>query len=142
MTISPAFWLQVAAPVGLVKTILVTPEFELRESRDGHLLMTALHKEGATAEDLQQLAGRTIEHLRSSFGHSDHLSLIGYGVCKRPMPADGPIIGYTTSDKSVYVAVMHSGVTLAPTVGRLIAEELVNGKDMSELEGCRPQKDV
>lgn len=138
MITSPAFWLKATAPVGLVKTILVTPEFEVRESREGHLLMTALHHEGASASELEQLAQRTIDHLRSSFGNSNQLSLSGYGVCQRPMPANGPIIGRITSNNSVYVAIMHSGIALAPTVGRLVAEEIISGRSVNELEGCRP----
>ena len=47
-------------------------------------------------------------------------------------------MGYVTPDRSVYAAVMHSAITLAPTVGRLIAEELVSGKPAAELHRCRP----
>jgi glycine/D-amino acid oxidase-like deaminating enzyme len=45
-----------------------------------------------------------------------------------------------TPDTSVYVAVMHSAVTLAPTVGRLVATELVSGEPAAELRRCRPQR--
>ncbi|MFC9501375.1 hypothetical protein [Streptomyces sp. NPDC056982] len=55
------------------------------------------------------------------------------------MPAHGPVIGYATNDRSVYVAVMHSAITLAPTVGRLIADELVTGRPAPELQRCRPR---
>jgi hypothetical protein len=33
---------------------------------------------------------------------------------------------------------MHSGVTLAPVAGRLVAEEVVHGVEAAELDGCRP----
>ena len=55
------------------------------------------------------------------------------------MPAHGPVIGYAAPDRSVYVAVMHSAVTLAPTVGRLVADELVTGGPAPELRGSRPR---
>jgi glycine/D-amino acid oxidase-like deaminating enzyme len=54
------------------------------------------------------------------------------------VPAGGPLLGPLTPDGSVYVAVLHSAVTLAPTVGRLIAQELVTGEEMGELRRCRP----
>lgn len=136
---SPAFLLRVAGPPGLVRTILDRPEYEVRESRDGHLLMTAPLTEGTSAQALQRLAQRTLERLRSSFGGSEPLRLLGYTVGWRPMPEGGPIVGYVTPDRSVYVAVMHSAVTLAPTVGRLIAGELVSGKPSAELRRCRPE---
>lgn len=53
------------------------------------------------------------------------------------MPPDGPVVGYVTPDESVYVAVMHSAVTLAPTVERLVANELVSGEPWPTW-GCRP----
>lgn len=137
---SPAFLMRVAAPAGLVRTILDSPEFEARESRDGYLLMTAPLAEGNSAPALERLAQRTLERLRSSFGGSGPLRLLGYAVGRRPMPAGGPIVGYLTPDTSAYVAAMHSAVTLAPTVGRLVAGELVSGKTAAELRRCRPQR--
>jgi hypothetical protein len=38
------------------------------------------------------------------------------------------------------VAVMHSALTLAPTVGRLVADELVSGESVAQLRRCRPQR--
>jgi glycine/D-amino acid oxidase-like deaminating enzyme len=138
--VSPAFWMQVAAPPGLVKHILVSPACEVRESRVGLLRMTALHDDGASESALHQLAEATVEYLRSAFGGTDQLRLLGYGVCRRPMPTGGPLVGYITPDRSVYVTVMHSAICLAPTVGRLVAHELASGKRVAELESCRPPR--
>jgi hypothetical protein len=35
---------------------------------------------------------------------------------------------------------MHSALTLAPTIGRLVANELVSGEPVAELHRCRPQR--
>ena len=54
------------------------------------------------------------------------------------MPADGePIVGPVAKVSGLYLAVMHSAVTLAAAVGRLIARELVDGTVESALTGCR-----
>jgi glycine/D-amino acid oxidase-like deaminating enzyme len=138
---SPAFLMQVAAPPGLVRTILATPAFEARESRDGHLLMTAPHADhGGSGAALTRLAQHTLERLQAAFGDAGPLRLIEHRVGRRPLPRGGPVVGYLTPDRSVYVAVMHSALTLAPTVGRLIADELVRGKPVAELRRCRPQR--
>lgn len=137
---SPAFRISAAAPPGLVRTILVGPDFEVRESRDGHLLMTAPHDEEASGAALARLARHTLERVQSSFDGSGPLHLLGHGVGWRPMPTGGPVVGYLTPDKSVYVAVMHAALTLAPTVGRLVADELVSGEAAAELRRCRPQR--
>jgi glycine/D-amino acid oxidase-like deaminating enzyme len=64
----------------------------------------------------------------------DHLTL-GY----RPMPQDHlPIVGFSPGNKNVYIAVMHSGVTLAPIMGRYITHEIMNDDLLDELAPYRP----
>jgi len=47
----------------------------------------------------------------------------------RPLPLDGhPVIGPSPADPNAYVAVMHSGVSLAAIVGELVAEEMLTGE--------------
>jgi len=66
----------------------------------------------------------------------DHLTL-GY----RPMPEDGmPIVGFSPGHSSVYIAVMHSGVTLAPIMGRYIAHEIIEDDLVDELAPYRPER--
>lgn len=135
---SPATLARVTAPPGLVKTIVASPDFEVREVRDGNLLLVVPHVEG-TAAAFAQAAQDALQHLKAAFQGSDQCRLLGYRTASRPMPAHGPVIGYATHDRSVYVAVMHSAITLAPTVGRLVADELVTGRPASELQRCRPR---
>jgi len=83
----------------------------------------------------------------------------------RPMPADGiPIIGYVRAElpagspassltdqhpashtdaptaAGIYVCVVHPGVTLAAVVGRLAAEEILEGTRSPALEPCHPDR--
>ena len=52
----------------------------------------------------------------------------------RPMPVDGfPAVGRVPGIAGLYVAVMHSGITLAPAVGRFVAEEILAGRRASLL---------
>ena len=49
------------------------------------------------------------------------------GIGWRPLPVDGlPILGHVPATPRVYVAAMHSGVTLAPIVGHLAAMEILD----------------
>lgn len=136
----PSFLLWASSPPGLVKTILACPEFEARESRDGHLLLVAPYDAGDQGMAQEQAAQQTLARVRAAFGDADALLLHGATVGQRPIPAGGPVVGYLAPDQSVYVAVMHSAVTLAPTVGRLVANELVSGMPAAELQRCRPHR--
>lgn len=86
----------------------------------------------------EQVAQDTLRRLKATFRGSEQCRLLGYRTGMRPMPAHGPVIGYATRDRSVYVAVMHSAISLAPTAGRLIADELVTGSPPPELRHYRP----
>lgn len=137
---SPAILIRVATPPGVVRTIFAGPEFEAREVRDGHLLMTVPHAEDlSSGTALDQRAQHALGRLQAAFHGAGPARLLGCRVGRRPMPAGGPMVGYLTPDASVYVTVMHSAVTLAPTVGRLVAQELATGEPVAELQGCRPQ---
>jgi glycine/D-amino acid oxidase-like deaminating enzyme len=66
----------------------------------------------------------------------DHLTL-GY----RPMPQDRlPVVGQIQGNPDVYIAVMHSGVTLAPIMGRYISQEILNDDLIDELAPYRPNR--
>ena len=59
----------------------------------------------------------------------DRLELDFHTIGYRPMPADGfPIIGRAEGIDGLYVAVMHSGITLAPAVGLFAAQEILEGR--------------
>jgi glycine/D-amino acid oxidase-like deaminating enzyme len=59
----------------------------------------------------------------------------------RPMPLDGfPVIGALPANPDVYVAVTHSGVTLAPILGQYITQEIVGESLVDWLAPYRPTR--
>jgi glycine/D-amino acid oxidase-like deaminating enzyme len=57
------------------------------------------------------------------------------------MPADGQsIVGHLPAAPGLYVAVTHSGVTLATHLSRLIATEVTTGTPAAELAPYRPDR--
>jgi glycine/D-amino acid oxidase-like deaminating enzyme len=59
----------------------------------------------------------------------------------RPLPLDGhPVLGISPSNSDVYLAIMHSGVTLAPIAGQLAAHELIENVEVERLEPYRPTR--
>ena len=65
--------------------------------------------------------------------------LIGW----RPLPSDGhPVLGTSPYNPKAYLAIMHSGVTLAPVVGELVAKEIAEEQDQEMLVPYRPKRFV
>ena len=59
----------------------------------------------------------------------------------RPMPLDEfPVVGALTTAPDVYVAVTHSGVTLAPILGQTIRDEVLGAARMDILAPYRPER--
>ena len=131
VTVSPALLVHLAVPAGLIRTIVATPDFEARELRPGHLLMTVPEAHPGMVE-------QAVDRLRATFRNTGSVRQLGWAVGDRPMPEGGPVVGYLAPDHSTYVAVAHSAITLAPTLGRLIAQELTTGRPAPELRRCRP----
>lgn len=62
-------------------------------------------------------------------------------VGDRVMPADEyPVVGFSTRTPNLYVAAMHSGVTLAPLIGQWATLEILDGAHVSALEAYRPSR--
>jgi glycine/D-amino acid oxidase-like deaminating enzyme len=120
---------------GLVRGIVATPQLEVREVRERKLLVAAQITDASSWAEHRETAHRAVRTLRWTFGDGD---LVGWRVGTRPMPTGGPVIGRLTPH--TYVAVMHSAVCLAPSVGRLVASEIVSGAPAPQLTRCRPAR--
>ncbi|WP_433222965.1 NAD(P)/FAD-dependent oxidoreductase [Dactylosporangium sp. CS-047395] len=123
---SPATLTRFSAPEGLVNTVVNTADFDLRQVAPDRLVAAADSPE------------RTLAAIRSTFRGAETVDLLGSRTAARPMPVDGePIVGPVAGVPGLYVAVLHSAITLAPAVGRLVARELLDGTAEPLLAGCR-----
>ena len=138
---SPALLLRFAAAPGLVRTLVASPHLEVREASDGHLLMAAAYHGEASQDELNRTGQELLSRLTATFTGAAGTRLLSVRLGARPMPADGlPVIGRLPGIRGAYLAVMHSGVTLAPVAARLIAAEIVDGIEVAELDGVRPAR--
>lgn len=91
--------------------------------------------------DLRRWAEELLRRARGVVRGLDDAHVTGYRVCVRPMPADGQsIVGWLPGAGGLYVAVTHSGVTLAAYLAQLIATELAGGAAAAELAPYRPDR--
>jgi D-hydroxyproline dehydrogenase subunit beta len=89
--------------------------------------------------ELRRWADELLRRARRVVRGLDDAAVVGYRVCVRPMPADGrSIVGWLPGAEGVYVAVTHSGVTLAAYLARLITAELATGATPAALAPYRP----
>jgi glycine/D-amino acid oxidase-like deaminating enzyme len=93
------------------------------------------------AELAQQHAARVFETAGQYVSGLDKAEIERVGVGWRPLPVDGlPVIGHVPAYPRVYLAAMHSGVTLAPIVGHLAAMEILDRIRMNLLNHFRIER--
>ncbi len=138
---SPALLMRFSGPPGLVRTLVATPDLEVRELAPGRLVVAAGYGGETDEEQLLRAGEQMRSRLAATFTGADGLRLDGVRLGARPMPVDGlPVVGPVPGAVGVHVAVMHSGVTLAPAVAALLAPEVVGGTPAGELAGVRPDR--
>jgi glycine/D-amino acid oxidase-like deaminating enzyme len=125
----------------LCPVILATPDQEVRQDAGGrlHAPASAGHQSDH-AESLgsfPMVINATLQRLRKLFpGQEIHFA--HQAMAMRPVPGDGlPVVGQGPLD-GLWVAVMHSGATLAPVVAELLAEEITGGPQSPLLVDFRP----
>jgi glycine/D-amino acid oxidase-like deaminating enzyme len=75
--------------------------------------------------ELRRLASDLLNRARRTVRGLDQARVVAARVCVRPLPADEQsIVGRLPGAEWLYVAVTHSGVTLAAHLSRLIAADL------------------
>ena len=122
--------------------IMVSPELEFRQDGVGRIIApsSAAHQ----ADNREELADRpdllaedTLRRLRALLPGAD-LALDQIALALRPVPGDGlPAVGACGAD-GLYLAVMHSGVTLAALMGEQIAQEVLLDAKSELLARYRP----
>ncbi|GAB3811408.1 NAD(P)/FAD-dependent oxidoreductase [Kribbella italica] len=138
---SPAILVRLRATPGLVRAIIATPSLEARQLDDGTVLAPTAYTGETDQAALLETAKRVRDRFAASFKGAGDAGILSVEIGWRPMPVDDePIIGTPAGTQGLYVAVMHSGITLAAAVGRLAASEILTNRPVPELEGCRPTR--
>ncbi len=132
-------------PPGPVR-LLHTPDLALRPHPGGLLHLEA--EDAAAAVDLhtpepelRRWADELLHRARRTVRGLDDARVVELKVCVRPLPADGQsIVGRLPAIPGIYVAVTHSGVTLAAHLSRLITADLITGTPPAPLTPYTPAR--
>jgi glycine/D-amino acid oxidase-like deaminating enzyme len=137
------------SPAGPVRLVHV-PGISLRPHPGGLLQPSGLlHLEApdaavdlhTPAAELSRWAAELLSRARRAVRGLDDARVVAYQVCVRPMPADGQsIVGRLPGAPGVYVAVTHSGVTLAAHLANLITADLTSAAPVAELAPYRSDR--
>ena len=117
-------------------------EIHLRQCPDGRFMIGEGDQESLAEDDSQahadDLLARACQHLPGLAGAAAVPVPVGW----RPMPLDGyPVMGFAAEAPNLYVALTHSGVTLAPALSQLAALEICDDARADAILGpYRPER--
>jgi glycine/D-amino acid oxidase-like deaminating enzyme len=138
---SPAILVRLRASQRLVRRILASPTFEVRQPAAGLFLAAEDYVDDSAENGPNAVARRTLAELGRQLRGGDSLAIEEASAGVRPMPRDDlPIVGRLPSLPGLYVAVMHAGIVMAPVVGRLAAAEICDDAIEPALDHCRPDR--
>jgi glycine/D-amino acid oxidase-like deaminating enzyme len=129
--------LKMGAPAGLLShskpapklldRLIMTPGLHLRQTLEGRIV-SGTDFAGADPEgNAEDLAADLQGKVQAMVKGAEDLELDFFTVGYRPTPADGFLaMGRPRNREGLYVAVTHSGITLAPAVGLFAAREILD----------------
>ncbi len=142
----------------LLNRIIVAPGIHIHQRDDGRIVLGEQDGAPETTEHAERLRGRPNRFPQQVFAEQHAFRILSVAeqfipaiaaaeiedvfIGWRPLPLDGhPVLGRSPNQPSAYLAIMHSGVSLAPIVGELVAKEILSGVNASGIEDYRPDRD-
>jgi glycine/D-amino acid oxidase-like deaminating enzyme len=119
------------------------PHIEIRPDGDASVVLhsreiDALIDTGEAPAELARLLHESARHVVPELSDA---RIAETQVADRPIPGDGfPSVGAVPSVPGYYEAVSHSGITLGPVIGRLLASEILSGRPDDMLADFRPER--
>ena len=125
----------------LLGRVVLAPDLHMRQESDGRIVAGRDFGGGPVPNDPWAEGERLLDDLNQRLRTPVPLELDNVSVGIRPVPRDGfPVVGFTPALAGLYIAVMHSGITLAPAIGRLAATEILDGLEVELLAPFRPSR--
>jgi glycine/D-amino acid oxidase-like deaminating enzyme len=136
---------RVAVPGEPLGRLMHTPRVNVRPDGPGYVL---LHHDSVDARLTDDFAGtedplcaELLQRARRVLPALAEAEVVEARFGLRPVPADGhSCVGTLSGVPGYYEAVTHSGVTLGPLVGRLLAREILTGEVDTLIAPFRPDR--
>ncbi|UCI07661.1 NAD(P)/FAD-dependent oxidoreductase [Mesorhizobium sp. B1-1-8] len=113
----------------LLNGLVLGDRLHMRQTAEGRIIAGSDFGGGDPGVDATATARDLFAATKAMLRGAEGLELDFHTVGYRPTPIDGfPIIGRAEGVDGLYIAVTHSGVTLAPAVGLFATREILDGE--------------
>jgi len=141
MTTPPGLLVHSRPHARLLNGLVLSPALHMRQTAEGRIVIGADFGGGDPGADAAATARDLFAQTKAMLRGADALAFDFHTVGYRPMLADEfPVVGRADAVAGLYLAVTHSGITLAPALGLFAADEILNTRRDPLLAPYRPSR--
>ncbi len=139
---TPRGLLSFSKPLGeVLRGLILSPGLHVKQDRQGRLVAGSDFSGEFPERDIEGTAKRLHAAVQDMISGAEQAELDFFTVTERPTPEDGfPMIGEVLGRAGLYLVVTHSGITLAPALGRMVCDEVLTGDRDSLLSPYAPDR--
>jgi glycine/D-amino acid oxidase-like deaminating enzyme len=138
---SPGVLAHTVAHTSLLNRVALAPHANIKQNPDGRFVTGENFGGTPGVLPTREVGERLLETATHFLPNLKGVALEYVTLGHRVLPKDGhPIIGFSAKYSNLYVAAMHSGMTLSPVIGQLVAMEILDGASVDLLDPFRPSR--
>jgi glycine/D-amino acid oxidase-like deaminating enzyme len=125
----------------LLDRLALAPGANMKQNPDGRIV-TGIDFGGSPVKDTSAAYGRDLlRNARRFLANLKEPELETVTLGYRVLPVDDhPIVGFAKQCPNLYIAAMHSGITLSPIIGQFAASEILDGASVDLFAPYRPSR--
>jgi glycine/D-amino acid oxidase-like deaminating enzyme len=125
----------------LLDHVALAPGATIKQNPDGRIVTGTDFGGSPVTEAAREYGMTLLGNARRFLPALESAELETTTLGHRVLPLDEyPIVGFTGRCPNLYIAAMHSGITLSPLIGQLAAMEILDGADVDLLKPYRPSR--
>lgn len=135
---SPGLLAHTAPAPRMLDRLAFAPGANIKQNPDGRIVTGSDFGNASTLDTSKEFGEKLLEKARHFLPRIKEAKLETVTLGHRVLPKDDhPIVGFVKSCPNLYVAAMHSGITLSPLIGQLAAAEILDGTSVDLLKDYR-----
>jgi glycine/D-amino acid oxidase-like deaminating enzyme len=125
----------------IVDRVLLSPIGQVKQKPDGRIVTGADFGPASVEETSREYGQQFLKKMSAVLPQLGDASVEKVTLGLRVLPKDGfPIVGFPGGQRDIYIAAMHSGVTLGPLIGRLATTEILDDAQVQPLAPYRLER--
>ena len=138
---SPGILAHTAPASRMLERVAMAPGANIKQNPDGRLVTGTDFGGAATLDTSKEFGEKLLDNARKFLPRMKDTRLETVTLGYRVLPKDDhPIVGFVEKCPNVYIAAMHSGITLSPLIGQVAAQEILDGASVDLLKDFRPSR--